>query len=463
MPDASQHGLWQHRPVRPRTPPLLKAPWAYAERSGMDRGGRTTRVRRLAVAIVIGGLAITTLPPGATANAASTTAPTLGEAGSGPEPFPVELPASRSVKGSGFRWSDLDRSDAWARRAIDFVGKTHDWMRDFAARPDGTVPFRPDMIETRKYLARAVVKAVAPRATVDPSIVFTDLDPTQAFYRWANIAVQRGWMHRSSDGRFLPERPVSTRVLHAVLIDVLGLERTARQLDGLHTRNGVRFATPPRFGALMLGLRLGLRFNHADERMDVGPKTHLSRAEVAHSLFKAATLPSWVVPEMVDQYRGIVLPSLGPRVRSIVRWSVRYVGYPYVWGGEWGLGRAPAALGGQPVPGFDCSGLMWWALRRNDGGAWKVHPPRPYAGWELPQRTSADMARHGSLSFGRLRPGDLMFYDGNGDRTVDHVDMYLGNGYALDSSSTPGGVTIMWVGDGWYRDHFVHGRRILPR
>jgi hypothetical protein len=20
----------------------------------------------------------------------------------------------------------------------------------------------------------------------------------------------------------------------------------------------------------------------------------------------------------------------------------------------------------------------------------------------------------------------------------------------------------MWVGDGWYRDHFVHGRRVLP-
>jgi hypothetical protein len=24
-----------------------------------------------------------------------------------------------------------------------------------------------------------------------------------------------------------------------------------------------------------------------------------------------------------------------------------------------------------------------------------------------------------------------------------------------------GGVTLMWVKSGWYRDHFVHGRRIL--
>ena len=28
-----------------------------------------------------------------------------------------------------------------------------------------------------------------------------------------------------------------------------------------------------------------------------------------------------------------------------------------------------------------------------------------------------------------------MFYDGNGDGTVDHVDVYIGNGYALDSSA----------------------------
>jgi len=47
-------------------------------------------------------------------------------------------------------------------------------------------------------------------------------------------------------------------------------------------------------------------------------------------------------------------------------------------------------------------------------------------------------------------------------RKVDHVDTYIGRGWALDSSSTPGGVTIMWVGRGWYREHFRFGRRILP-
>jgi len=66
------------------------------------------------------------------------------------------------------------------------------------------------------------------------------------------------------------------------------------------------------------------------------------------------------------------------------------------------------------------------------------------------------------VKYDDLRPGDPMFYDGDFNGTVDHVDTYIGNGWALDSSSTPGGVTIMWVGSGWYRDHFRWGRRVLP-
>ena len=431
----------------------------------MYRGGTRLR-RRLVTLVLVGATGAMLLPSGATANAAGSISvaalPHMGEPGSGPPVLPVEVPAQMPRRAAGFTWSDLDGADSWAKRAIDFVGKARSWMRDFAANPDGSRPFKPDMLETRKYLARALVKAFAPGANVDPMITFTDLDPTHPFYRWANIAVQRRWIKRTSDGRFLPDQPVDTGALHVALIDVLGMNHIARQLDSLHTRDGYDFPTPRRFGALMLGLRLGLRYNNSNEAMDVGPRTPLSRAQVAYSLYRAATLPSWVVPWVNGQYDGIVLPKMGSKRKAIVRWGMKYVGYPYVWGGEWGMANAPSALGGQPVPGFDCSGIVWWALRANDGAAWKVHPPRPYAGWSLGQRTSADMARFGSVKYGRLIPGDLMFYDGNNDGTVDHVNVFVGNGFALDSSSSTGGVTIMRVGDGWYRDHFVHGRRIIP-
>jgi cell wall-associated NlpC family hydrolase len=57
----------------------------------------------------------------------------------------------------------------------------------------------------------------------------------------------------------------------------------------------------------------------------------------------------------------------------------------------------------------------------------------------------------------------MMFYSGAGNGVVDHVDVYIGNGFALDSSSSYGGVTIAYVGPGsWYQERFVHGRRIVP-
>jgi cell wall-associated NlpC family hydrolase len=356
-------------------------------------------------------------------------------------------------------WSDVDASVRWARTAIDHVGATNDWMRDFAPEADGRYPFQPSTIETRKYFARAVVRAFAPTATVDPTITFADVDPNDPFYPFANVAVQRRWMRKTAAGGFAPDVPVTMTMVHRVLTMALGMAPAIRSLNRLQTADGATFDLPPNFGPLVLGMRLGLRYNNrADESQDVGPRTPLSRAQVAYSLYRATTQPSWSVPSLLDEYDGIELPVLTDQVRAIVQWGVRYAGYPYVYAGEWGL---PSSS--QPVPGFDCSGLTWWLLRANDGGSWKVSPPRPYAGWALAERSSPDMAGTGKeLTYEQLLPGDLMFYDGDGDGRVDHVDTFIGNGWALDSSSTPGGVTVMWVGDGWYRDHFVHGRRVLP-
>ena len=365
---------------------------------------------------------------------------------------------SRGEGRSTIVWSDLDKSTRWARSAINYVGATNGWMRDFAPNPDGTYPFQPSTIETRKYFARAVVMAFAPTETVDPSITFADLDPSDAFYPAANIAVKLHWMTKTAAGTFAPDKAVTMTMVHRVLTLALGLAPAIKSLNRLHTADGVTFDLPPNFGALVLGMRLGLRYNNSDESQDVGPTTPLSRAQVAYSLYRAATQPSWDVPELIAQYQDISLPALTPDQQAIVQWGVRYAGYPYVYGGEWGI---PTSSYGQAVPGFDCSGLTWWLLRASDGAYWNVSPPRPYLGWALPQRTSADMATVGNLSYDQLQPGDLMFYDGNGDGRVDHVDTFIGNGWALDSSSTPGGVTVMWIGDGWYRDHFVHGRRVL--
>jgi cell wall-associated NlpC family hydrolase len=305
--------------------------------------------------------------------------------------------------------------------------------------------------------------AFAPTQPVDPTIAFPDLNPSDPFYPYVNVAVQRHWMGTTPSGTFFPDNPVTTTTVHRVLALALGLGPAVKALNHLHTVDGTTFQLPQNFGSLMLGMLLGLRYNNPHASMDVGPTTPLSRAQVAYSLYRATTEPPWQVPNLLSEYQTIELPVLTPIEQQIVQWGVRYVGYPYVYAGEWGLSTPePSALGGQPVPGFDCSGLTWWLLRANDGGAWNVAPPRPYAGWNIAQRSATDMAKTAALSYDQLQPGDMMFYDGSGNGVIDHVDTYIGDGWALDSSSYVAGVTIMWVADGWYRDHFVDGRRVLP-
>jgi cell wall-associated NlpC family hydrolase len=389
-----------------------------------------------------------------------------GEHGSGPPAPDVVAAPSARLHGAGPRWADLEPDDQWARPAIDHVARVNDWMRDRKPNRDGTLRFSPDAFETRRLWARALVRAFARDEEPDPGIRFPDLETTSRFWRSAAIAVEHRWLTRARDGRFLPNEPVSARVVNRSLVTALGMRATAAAIDRLSTTDGRRFRTPKMFGYNLLALRLGLRFNNrVDESQDVVPGEPLRRKQAAWSLYRATTLDHWEVPNLQEQYAGIQLPRMSPKRRSIVAWGIRYVGYPYIWGGEWGFdGSEPPAFGSQPGPGFDCSGLSWWALRR-DEGPWQISPPRPYRGWSLPQRTSAQMAAATTdrLRYRELKPGDLMFYDGDGDRTVDHVDVYVGRGWALDSSSSVGGVTLMWVESGWYRDHFVHGRRVLRR
>ena len=54
------------------------------------------------------------------------------------------------------------------------------------------------------------------------------------------------------------------------------------------------------------------------------------------------------------------------------------------------------------------------------------------------QRSSSEMAaamrKRARIPFGRLRPGDLMLYgSGKKPASIYHVDVYIGNGWALDS------------------------------
>jgi len=379
-----------------------------------------------------------------------------------PGPRPVLSPTDRSLlRTAKVRFSDLG-GFPWARTAVRYVAVVHQYMTEGTKNPDGTFAFHPSAPESRIRFARAVVLAFAPTDPIDPSITFKDIPSSSPAYAWANVMVQHGWMRADAGRDFSPSSPVRTIDVHRALVLALGLAWPANALNHLHGAGGYRYTTPPGFGTLLLGMRLGLRFNDwADPSQDVGPTTPLNRAQVAFSLFHALTVPPEYVKELAGEYGSIVLPRMSGRVRAIVQWGIRFVGYPYVWGGEWGkTSPEPLALGGQPVPGFDCSGFAWWVMKQNNPSlGWEVAPPRPYAGYPLAQRTTYEMVVYAHLGWHQMRPGDLALYHEDGG--IGHVDIYLGNGWALDSSSTPAGVTIMWIGTGWYRNHFARGRRVI--
>jgi hypothetical protein len=346
---------------------------------------------------------------------------------------------------------------------VDFVGATNDWMRDFRASATGEYPFKPDNLETRKLFARTLYRAFGSGFVADPSVSFVDLAPTNRFSTAANVAVSQGWLE-APDGAFQPRAPVTTRDVHRALVLALGLGDVAAGVDALHLKNGTKVPTPEGFGTLLVGMRLGLRTNHADDAADVGPDTPLSRAEVAWSLFRAATAPTWVRDSLAP-YAEMQLPNLSPRMQQVVSWAARYVAYPYIWGAEWGdVTPTGYCCGAQPQAGFDCSGFVWWLMKRASGG-WSNVPPREYPGWDLPERSSAQMASAPgpTIPWTEIRPGDLLLYDGNDDGVVDHVNVFIGNGWAVDASSGSGGVTFTRIPGGWYEEHFVHARRITKK
>jgi hypothetical protein len=128
--------------------------------------------------------------PSSVVQAADRVAPrrlTLGEPGSGPPLAPPNLNRTAMARSTTVKWNDVP-AGYWDRSAIDYVGKTFRWMRDYPAADDGTFPFKPDRLESRKLFASAAVMAFAPSVDVDPKITFDDLPSDSPYYRYANVA-----------------------------------------------------------------------------------------------------------------------------------------------------------------------------------------------------------------------------------------------------------------------------------
>lgn len=140
--------------------------------------------------------------------------------------------------------------------------------------------------------------------------------------------------------------------------------------------------------------------------------------------------------------QNTVTPSTGASYsetgNTIADAAQKYIGTPYVWGGE-----------SMSEGGMDCSGFVYNALKD--------------AGYKVGRTTAQGYRSYGStVSKADMQPGDLVFFGKNNN--ASHIGIYIGNGQMIHSSggskntaSNPGkGVSIANVD---YRSDFLEARR----
>jgi cell wall-associated NlpC family hydrolase len=108
--------------------------------------------------------------------------------------------------------------------------------------------------------------------------------------------------------------------------------------------------------------------------------------------------------------------------------ALKYLGVPYVWGGE------------TPAIGLDCSGLVKIVFEQ--------------FGVDLPHYSRAQAKLGASVGYDELQPGDLVFFG----QPIHHVGIYLGDGYYIHAPKRNDVVKISRMSD---RSDHAGARRII--
>lgn len=273
------------------------------------------------------------------------------------------------------------------------------------------------------------------------SLPGTPAAPTRALYRAVS-----------------PTATVTVKQLDAALVSYLGLGGAAREIQAALAAAGLR--PPANTGTETVARLLGLRLNHpaSDDALELLPTQPVTRAEAAYSFARVLGLGDTDVASAQQLADSLTLPTLTPWQQRILTTAVRYVGYPYVWGGT--SPTAQTLFGVSSAGGFDCSGYVWrvYKLTTYPGEGTLANVLRGRTTYQM----SGEVPRAQRITAAKLQPGDVMFFGANGPKSkpseVDHAAIYLGGGWLAQSSSA--GVTIVPF-SGWYAQTFAWGRSPL--
>lgn len=120
---------------------------------------------------------------------------------------------------------------------------------------------------------------------------------------------------------------------------------------------------------------------------------------------------------------------------DIVKFAQRYLGTPYVWGGN------------SLSQGVDCSGLVQQVYKN--------------FGLSVSRTTFTQIGEGKAVGQSELQAGDMIFFDT--DRSVkgpDHVGIYVGNGKFIHAPRPGKSVEMADMRSGYYQKLFMGGRRI---
>jgi cell wall-associated NlpC family hydrolase len=242
--------------------------------------------------------------------------------------------------------------------------------------------------------------------------------------------------------------PVTIATLDARLVRAAGLTDISSRFQAGARAAGL--APPSRLGTEAVARLLGLRTNHpaAQDYLEPLPNSPATRAEAAYS---AARMLAWTGAQQTYARTAVAsfsLPALTATQREILHTALSFVGLPYVWAGT------------SEKAGFDCSGLVWRVYKL------QAYPDLPGLADTIMGRTTAQMAAEAApgqrIALSDLQPADIVFFGTKGPGSkpaqVDHVGIYLGNGWFVQAGST--GVALATL-TGWYETHFAWGRRPL--
>jgi cell wall-associated NlpC family hydrolase len=251
---------------------------------------------------------------------------------------------------------------------------------------------------------------------------------------------------------------VTIAQLDAGLVRTLDLTAAASEFAA--AARSANLAPPSRFGTEVVARLLGLRTNHPArlDSLELLPSEPATRAEAAYSAAQILRFRGSETQNVEQLAQSFELPTLTGWQKQVLKTAVRFIGYPYVWGGTSEVAETPAGV--QAHGGFDCSGFVWrvYKLQSYPGGAALAGTLKGRTTFAM----SAEVPAAKRISFAQLKPGDVLFWGAHGRRSkpaeVDHTGVYLGNGWFIHSSEY--GVALAQL-SGWYKQRFAWARRPL--